>query len=109
MAGCKAAVRPKTGLVSYAPQQCANMAVSRTLMWHSEYFLWQNCKKTCPSSVRFPLQAVRPYLFKPIVEQFCHMASPALSSGLDSVPRGKTDRSQSGKKVETFAGRDGSA
>jgi hypothetical protein len=71
--------------------------------------LRQKVKKTCPSSVRFPLQAVRPYLFKPIVEQFCHLAFPALSSGLDSVPRGKTDQSQSGKKVETFTGRDGSA
>jgi hypothetical protein len=71
--------------------------------------LRQKGKKTCPSSVRFSLKAVRPYLFEPIVEQFCHLASPALSSGLDSVPRGETGRSQSGKKVETFAGRDGSA
>ncbi|CAI8847263.1 hypothetical protein EMIT0P253_20140 [Pseudomonas sp. IT-P253] len=60
-------------------------------------------KKTCPSSERWRSYSVRPYLFEPIVEQFCHLACTALTSGLDSFPRGKTGRSQSVKKIETFA------
>ncbi|CAI8803326.1 hypothetical protein EMIT0P44_210008 [Pseudomonas sp. IT-P44] len=62
-----------------------------------------NREKTCPSSGRLAAYPARPYRFEPIVEQFCHMAFTALSSGLDSFSRGKTGRSQSVKKIETFA------
>jgi hypothetical protein len=43
------------------------------------------------------------YSLKPIVDQFCHQPSDALSSGLDSFSQDETGRSQSGKKIETFA------
>ncbi|CAI8859050.1 hypothetical protein EMIT0P74_20096 [Pseudomonas sp. IT-P74] len=69
----------------------------------------RNRKKTCTSSGRLHLDQARPYRYKPIVEQFCHPAFTALSSGLDSFSQSETGRSQSGKIVETFSNPDRSS
>jgi hypothetical protein len=71
--------------------------------------LRQKRKKTCTSSGRLHLDQARPYRYKPIVEQFCHLTFTALSSGLDSFSQDETGRSQSGKIVETFSNPDRSS
>ena len=115
-----AASRVGAGLPALRPLNTTHQQPARTTTVHPSSslarkrdrpvtVLTHSGKKNCPSSVRFPRHTSNRNTAQPIVEQFTHLLWPALGSGLDSFSRGKNCRSQTRKKVETFAEPGGSS